>query len=55
LADKSIIPGIKVDKGFADLAGTDGETTTQGTVTLSLILFSNRSQRNLPNIGFISS
>ncbi|XP_060569292.1 fructose-bisphosphate aldolase-like [Ruditapes philippinarum] len=30
LADKNIIPGIKVDKGFADLAGTDGETTTQG-------------------------
>ncbi|XP_045173167.2 fructose-bisphosphate aldolase-like isoform X2 [Mercenaria mercenaria] len=30
LKDKNIIPGIKVDKGFAVLAGTDDETTTQG-------------------------
>ncbi|XP_028668145.1 fructose-bisphosphate aldolase B [Erpetoichthys calabaricus] len=28
--DKGIIVGIKVDKGTAPLAGTDGETTTQG-------------------------
>lgn len=30
LQDKGIIPGIKVDKGTVELAGTDGETTTQG-------------------------
>jgi len=30
LQDKHILPGIKVDKGTVDLAGTDGETTTQG-------------------------
>lgn len=30
LADKGIIPGIKVDKGTVTLAGTNGETTTQG-------------------------
>jgi len=30
LQDKGILPGIKVDKGTVDLAGTDGETTTQG-------------------------
>lgn len=30
LADKGIIPGIKVDKGTTELAGTNGETTTQG-------------------------
>ncbi|XP_069047441.1 fructose-bisphosphate aldolase B [Lepisosteus oculatus] len=28
--DKGIVVGIKVDKGTAALAGTDGETTTQG-------------------------
>lgn len=27
---QGIIPGIKVDKGVVELAGTDGETTTQG-------------------------
>lgn len=30
LAERGIIPGIKVDKGVVDLAGTDGESTTQG-------------------------
>lgn len=30
LQDRGIIPGIKVDKGVVDLAGTDGESTTQG-------------------------
>ena len=30
LQDRGILPGIKVDKGVVDLAGTDGETTTQG-------------------------
>lgn len=30
LKSKGIIPGIKVDKGLVQLAGTDGETTTQG-------------------------
>ena len=30
LQDMNIIPGIKVDKGVVQLAGTNGETTTQG-------------------------
>lgn len=30
LKSKGIIPGIKVDKGLIPLAGTNGETTTQG-------------------------
>lgn len=30
LRERNIIPGIKVDKGTKNLAGTDGETTTQG-------------------------
>lgn len=30
LQSKNIIPGIKVDKGVVPLAGTDGETETQG-------------------------
>jgi fructose-bisphosphate aldolase class I len=30
LKSKGIVPGIKVDKGTVPLAGTDGETTTQG-------------------------
>ncbi|RZR80126.1 hypothetical protein BHM03_00006054, partial [Ensete ventricosum] len=30
LADNKVIPGIKVDKGIVELAGTNGETTTQG-------------------------
>jgi len=30
LARKGIVPGIKVDKGCVNLAGTDKETTTQG-------------------------
>ncbi|KAI0989027.1 hypothetical protein GJ496_009082 [Pomphorhynchus laevis] len=30
LQQKGIIPGIKVDTGLIPLAGTDGETTTQG-------------------------
>ncbi|KAL4224380.1 hypothetical protein ACF0H5_017833 [Mactra antiquata] len=35
LNDKGIIPGIKVDKGMVVLAGTDGESTTQGLDGLS--------------------
>ncbi|CAN1146361.1 Fructose-bisphosphate aldolase 5, cytosolic [Linum perenne] len=30
LNENGVIPGIKVDKGTVDLAGTNGETTTQG-------------------------
>jgi fructose-bisphosphate aldolase class I len=30
LLSKGVIPGIKVDKGVKDLAGTNGETVTQG-------------------------
>ena len=30
LKKKGIVPGIKVDKGTVNLAGTNGETTTQG-------------------------
>ncbi len=30
LADKGVIPGIKVDKGAKDLAGADGEKITEG-------------------------
>ncbi|XP_063306032.1 fructose-bisphosphate aldolase C [Pelobates fuscus] len=30
IKDKGIVVGIKVDKGVVPLAGTDGETTTQG-------------------------
>ncbi|XP_062617285.1 fructose-bisphosphate aldolase-like [Saccostrea cucullata] len=35
LKDKGMIPGIKVDKGVVPLAGTDGESTTQGLDSLS--------------------
>lgn len=30
LLENNVIPGIKVDKGTVELAGTNGETTTQG-------------------------
>lgn len=30
LIENNVIPGIKVDKGTVELAGTNGETTTQG-------------------------
>ncbi|KAI4321733.1 hypothetical protein MLD38_035081 [Melastoma candidum] len=30
LQDHGVVPGIKVDKGTVELAGTNGETTTQG-------------------------
>ncbi|CAI0540898.1 unnamed protein product [Linum tenue] len=30
LQQNGVVPGIKVDKGTVELAGTDGETTTQG-------------------------
>ncbi|KNA03849.1 hypothetical protein SOVF_205230 [Spinacia oleracea] len=30
LQENGVVPGIKVDKGVVDLAGTNGETTTQG-------------------------
>lgn len=30
LQEGGVVPGIKVDKGTVDLAGTNGETTTQG-------------------------
>uniref|UniRef100_A0A1A7X4W3 Fructose-bisphosphate aldolase n=1 Tax=Iconisemion striatum TaxID=60296 RepID=A0A1A7X4W3_9TELE len=35
IKDKGIVVGIKVDKGTVPLAGTDGETTTQGLDGLS--------------------
>ncbi|KAI5703985.1 hypothetical protein M8J76_001686 [Diaphorina citri] len=35
LRQRGIIPGIKVDKGVVPLAGTDGETTTQGLDNLA--------------------
>jgi fructose-bisphosphate aldolase class I len=34
LADRGIIPGIKVDKGAKDLAGAPGETVTEGLDSL---------------------
>ncbi|WOK95254.1 hypothetical protein Cni_G03961 [Canna indica] len=30
LKENNVVPGIKVDKGIVELAGTNGETTTQG-------------------------
>ncbi|KAK4851949.1 hypothetical protein QYF36_019716 [Acer negundo] len=30
LQENKVVPGIKVDKGTVELAGTNGETTTQG-------------------------
>ncbi|GFZ12690.1 aldolase superfamily protein [Actinidia rufa] len=32
--ENNVVPGIKVDKGTVDLAGTNGETTTQGLDSL---------------------
>lgn len=34
LLENSVIPGIKVDKGTVEIAGTNGETTTQGLDSL---------------------
>lgn len=34
LRENGVIPGIKVDKGVVELAGTNGETTTQGLDSL---------------------
>lgn len=34
LTENNVLPGIKVDKGTVDLAGTNGETTTQGLDSL---------------------
>ncbi|CAN8326018.1 unnamed protein product [Cochlearia groenlandica] len=34
LQENEVIPGIKVDKGVIELAGTNGETTTQGLDSL---------------------
>ncbi|KAJ1703483.1 hypothetical protein LUZ63_003262 [Rhynchospora breviuscula] len=34
LLENSVIPGIKVDKGTIEIAGTNGETTTQGLDSL---------------------
>ncbi|KAL6954986.1 Fructose-bisphosphate aldolase 5, cytosolic [Sarracenia purpurea var. burkii] len=34
LRHNDVVPGIKVDKGTVDLAGTNGETTTQGLDSL---------------------
>ncbi|KAK7386025.1 hypothetical protein VNO78_32075 [Psophocarpus tetragonolobus] len=36
LKEKNVIPGIKVDKGVVELAGTNGETTTQGIDSLGV-------------------
>ncbi|KAK7276997.1 hypothetical protein RIF29_18146 [Crotalaria pallida] len=35
LQENGVIPGIKVDKGVVELAGTNGETTTQGFDSLA--------------------
>ena len=35
LQDLDIVPGIKVDKGVVPLAGTAGESTTQGEFYIS--------------------
>ncbi|XP_050237664.1 fructose-bisphosphate aldolase 5, cytosolic [Mercurialis annua] len=35
LQENGVVPGIKVDKGTVELAGTDGETTTQGFDSLA--------------------
>ncbi|XP_071907626.1 fructose-bisphosphate aldolase 5, cytosolic-like isoform X2 [Coffea arabica] len=34
LQENNVVPGIKVDKGVVELAGTNGETTTQGLDSL---------------------
>lgn len=34
LQENNVVPGIKVDKGTVELAGTNGETTTQGLDSL---------------------
>ncbi|KAK4275271.1 hypothetical protein QN277_018385 [Acacia crassicarpa] len=34
LEENGVVPGIKVDKGIVELAGTNGETTTQGLDSL---------------------
>ena len=34
LEEGGVLPGIKVDKGTVELAGTNGETTTQGHADL---------------------
>ncbi|KAJ6808066.1 putative fructose-bisphosphate aldolase cytoplasmic isozyme-like [Iris pallida] len=34
LTENKVLPGIKVDKGTVDVAGTNGETTTQGLDSL---------------------
>lgn len=36
IKEKGIVVGIKVDKGVVSLAGTNEETTTQGTNVLNL-------------------
>ncbi|XP_073303753.1 fructose-bisphosphate aldolase 5, cytosolic [Primulina huaijiensis] len=36
LQENGVLPGIKVDKGTVDLAGTNGETTTQGFDSLGI-------------------
>ncbi|XP_043688162.1 fructose-bisphosphate aldolase, cytoplasmic isozyme 1-like isoform X2 [Telopea speciosissima] len=36
LQENNIVPGIKVDKGTVDIAGTNGETTTQGFDSLAI-------------------
>ncbi|XP_073150822.1 fructose-bisphosphate aldolase 5, cytosolic [Henckelia pumila] len=36
LLENGVLPGIKVDKGTVDLAGTNGETTTQGFDSLGV-------------------
>ena len=41
MKDNGILVGIKVDKGVVPIAGTEGETTTQGTS--SLVPYENES------------
>lgn len=38
LKDRGMVVGIKVDKGVVPLAGTNGETTTQGEQTMRLTI-----------------
>ena len=45
LQERGVLPGIKVDKGIVPLAGTDGESTTQGNfLILSTHKLSSRKQ-----------
>lgn len=40
IKERGMVVGIKVDKGVVPLAGTNGETTTQGNLTLLTFIYS---------------